>query len=123
MSRNLTDEERQKFIALYGTGTACKGCGDSGVTVKIWEKYGSTKAVLIIDMSGFSLLTQRHGIVHYLSMVRRMQITAEPIIESYGGQVIKFEADNCYAMFDDPLGAVQSAIALNHSFQSSNHTL
>ncbi|MEM7224458.1 MAG: hypothetical protein AAF495_15880 [Pseudomonadota bacterium] len=41
MSRNLTNEERQKFVALYGTGTACERCGDSGVTVKIWEKYGT----------------------------------------------------------------------------------
>lgn len=41
MSRDLTAEERQKFIALYGAGTACENCGDTGVIVKIWEKYGS----------------------------------------------------------------------------------
>lgn len=41
MSRNLTEEERQKFTALYGVGEACENCGDPGVSVKIWEKYGS----------------------------------------------------------------------------------
>lgn len=41
MSRDLTTEEKQKFIALYGAGTACEKCGDTGVVVKIWEKYGS----------------------------------------------------------------------------------
>ena len=41
MSRDLTAEEREKFIALYGTGTACKQCGNKDVLVKIWEKYGT----------------------------------------------------------------------------------
>ena len=31
------------------------------------------------------LLTRKYGIVHYLSMVRRMQLTTEPIVKSYGG--------------------------------------
>lgn len=41
MSRNLTDDEKQAFIALYGAGAACENCADTGVTVKIWEKYGT----------------------------------------------------------------------------------
>ena len=41
MSRDLTPEERQKFIGLYGTGEACRACGSADVVVKIWEKYGS----------------------------------------------------------------------------------
>ena len=40
MSRDLTAEERQKFIALYGAGEACEKCGNSDVIVKIWEKHG-----------------------------------------------------------------------------------
>lgn len=41
MSRDLTNEERAKFIDLYGTGKACKKCGTEDVLVKIWENYGS----------------------------------------------------------------------------------
>lgn len=41
MSRDLTAEERAKFIKLYGTGTACRKCGNKDVVVKIWEKYGT----------------------------------------------------------------------------------
>lgn len=41
MSRDLTDEERRTFVALYGTGQACKACGNENVVVKIWEKYGT----------------------------------------------------------------------------------
>jgi adenylate cyclase len=73
-----------------------------------------------MDMSGFSLLSQRHGIVHYLSMVQRMQLTTKPIIEKYHGEVVKFEADNCFAMFDEPLPAVRAAMALNTAFFGMN---
>jgi adenylate cyclase len=34
--------------------------------------------------------------------------------------VVKFEADNCFAMFDDPLSAVRAAIALNTAFFAMN---
>jgi class 3 adenylate cyclase len=86
----------------------------------LWKDFGAVKAVLIMDLSGFSLLTQKYGIVHYLSIVRRMQVTARPIIEREGGSVVKFEADNCFAMFDDPLHAVNAAIALNAAFDEIN---
>lgn len=90
------------------------------ITATLWQEFGQVKAVFVMDMSGFSLLSHRHGIVHYLSMVRRMQVTTQPIIAKYGGQVVKFEADNCFAMFDDPLSAVRAAIALNTAFFAMN---
>ena len=71
-------------------------------------------------MSGFSLLTRKYGIVHYLSMVRRMQLTTKPIVKSYGGSMIKYEADNCFAVFPDPLSAVNAAIAMQHAFRAAN---
>jgi adenylate cyclase len=86
----------------------------------IWSKYGGEYAVFVLDMSGFSLMTRKYGIVHYLSMVRRMQLTTEPIVKSYGGRMIKYEADNCFAVFPDPLAAINAAIAMQHAFAASN---
>lgn len=86
----------------------------------LWAEYGAEYAVFVLDMSGFSLLTRKYGIVHYLSMVRRMQLTTEPIVKSYGGRMIKYEADNCFAVFPDPLSAVNAAIAMQHAFAASN---
>ena len=89
----------------------------------LWKEFGHKKAVFVMDMSGFSLLTQKFGIVHYLSMVKRMQIATRPIIEENGGQVVKFEADNCFAMFDEVRAAIQAAVELNAAFNSMNgHT-
>ena len=90
------------------------------IEMRLWKDFGAVKAVLVMDLSGFSLLTQKYGIVHYLSMVRRMQLTSQPIIERAGGEVVKFEADNCFAMFDSPLDAVRAAIALNRAFDEIN---
>jgi class 3 adenylate cyclase len=86
----------------------------------LWADYGAEYAVFVLDMSGFSLLTRKHGIVHYLSMVRRMQLTTEPIVKSFGGFMIKYEADNCFAVFPDPLSAVNAAIAMQHAFTAEN---
>src|SRR6266540_3293985 len=86
----------------------------------LWQEYGTEFAILVLDMSGFSLLTRKYGIVHYLSMVRRMQVTVEPIIDSFEGIVIKFEADNCFAVFPKPLPAIRAAIAMQLALDASN---
>ena len=87
---------------------------------QLWREFGAERAVLVLDMSGFSQLADRYGIVHYLSMVRRMQLTAEPIVSSYSGTLVKFEADNCFAMFAQVAEAVQAAIELNDAFRAAN---
>lgn len=86
----------------------------------LWNEFGAEYAVFVLDMSGFSMLTRKYGIVHYLSMVRRMQLTTEPIVKSFGGSMIKYEADNCFAVFPDPLSAVNAAIAMQHAFHTEN---
>jgi len=86
----------------------------------LWDEFGAEYAVFVLDMSGFSLLTRKYGIVHYLSMVRRMQLTTKPIVKSYGGSMIKYEADNCFAVFPDSLSAVNAAIAMQHAFSAAN---
>ena len=90
------------------------------IETSLWEEFGAEYAVFVLDMSGFSLLTRKYGIVHYLSMVRRMQMTTEPIVKSFGGFMIKYEADNCFAVFPHPLAAINAAIAMQHAFSSEN---
>lgn len=90
------------------------------IEASLWSDYGAEFAVFVLDMSGFSMLTRKYGIVHYLSMVRRMQLTTEPIVKSYGGRMLKYEADNCFAVFPEPLAAVNAAIAMQHAFRAEN---
>jgi class 3 adenylate cyclase len=90
------------------------------IETALWQDFGAEHAVFVLDMSGFSMLTRKYGIVHYLSMVRRMQLTTGPIVKSYGGEMLKYDADNCFAVFPDPLSAVNAAIAMNHAFNAAN---
>ena len=86
----------------------------------LWEDYGQEQTVFVLDMSGFTRLTRKYGIIHYLSMVRRMQLTSGPIVKSFDGYMIKYEADNCFAIFPTPLQAVNAAIAMQHAFDAAN---
>lgn len=86
----------------------------------IWQRFGTEQAVLVLDMSGFSSLTSRYGVVHYLSMVHRMQHTAMSAIDRCSGVILKFEADNAFAMFPSVQDAVLAALELNMLFDEAN---
>lgn len=87
---------------------------------EIWSQYGAERTVLVWDMSGFSLLTRRHGIVHYLSMVRRMQDLTRPVVHAHRGAMVKFEADNGFAVFAAPVDGVRAAVAMQAAFRREN---
>jgi adenylate cyclase len=81
----------------------------------IWKKFGKTGVVCIIDMCGFTKVSQQHGIIYYLALVRRMQKIVGPIVTKNRGHVVKFEADNCFARFinmDDAMKAIQNIFFL-----------
>jgi class 3 adenylate cyclase len=113
-----TQENFQNKLLDYAKETS--EAGRQKIEAELWETYGAEKVVFVLDMSGFSLLTRKYGIIHYLSMVRRMQLTTEPILQTYGGALVKFEADNCFAVFPDTLSAIHAAIAMQVAFDSSN---
>ncbi|MER2494274.1 adenylate/guanylate cyclase domain-containing protein [Catenovulum sediminis] len=87
---------------------------------KLWQLYGTTGAVLIMDMSGFSLVTQKYGIVYYLSMIYRMQQITRPTVEKHNGTIVKFVADNVFARFDEPAQAIDAVIEINNLLDKEN---
>jgi len=110
----------QQFYTLIDKYNSVPSADIPSIEKEIWDKYGVEKTVLCLDMSGFSLLVQRYGIIHYLSMIRRMQQTTAPIVKQFQGQVVKYEADNLYAVFDDPALAVQAATSINIALNAMN---
>jgi len=117
MKRNLSNQF-QDLLLKFSQAEALDV--RTGLENELWQEFGEEHAVFVLDMSGFSLLTRKYGIVHYLSMVKRMQLTTEPIIDSFGGSVVKYEADNCFALFPTPLSAINAAVAMQHAFHASN---
>ncbi|HEU0178484.1 MAG TPA: adenylate/guanylate cyclase domain-containing protein [Blastocatellia bacterium] len=75
----------------------------------IEDTFGQSKAVLTLDMSGFSRTTQQHGIISFLLMIHQMQLICSPCIEQCGGKVIKTDADNLFCLFDTVADAVKAS--------------
>src|SRR6516162_5611711 len=73
---------------------------------QIWATFGETHAVWVLDMCGFSRLTMRYGITHFLAMIHRLHGIVRPLIARHAGRVVKTEADNVFAVF----GRVEAAL-------------
>jgi class 3 adenylate cyclase len=90
---------------------------------RIHEVFGETRAVMVLDMSGFSRTTQRHGVAAFLLMVHQMKRLALPEIEDHGGLLIKAEADNLYCLFDSTDDAVRAARGIMRQLAAANMVL
>lgn len=85
--------------------------------------FGETRAILILDMSGFTRSTQQHGIVPFLLRIMQMRRICAPAIEEAGGILVKEEADNLYALFDDAAPAALAARAIMDRLDAINSLL
>jgi class 3 adenylate cyclase len=86
----------------------------------IWDTFGVEMAILCLDMSNFSLSVRRAGILSYLCKVHLMRRTCRPVVELYGGHIVKQEADNLMCVFDRCDDAVNTAVAINRELRKAN---
>jgi class 3 adenylate cyclase len=76
---------------------------------QIDEEFVGERAVLVLDMTGFSRLTQAFGIVEFLLKIRRLRRIADRMVADRGGDVIKAEADNLFCLFPSAAEALAAA--------------
>lgn len=106
-----------KFI---GEWTAANPGLEAGLEAALWDRFGCEQTVLVVDMEGFTTSTRERGIVHYLRLIQRMQATAEPLLIRHGGRLVRFEADNLFAVFPEPNQAVAMMQALINQLEDDN---
>ncbi len=87
---------------------------------RIKKDFEKIRTIFVLDMSGFSRTVQRYGLIHYLAMIHKMQRITRPIVEKHKGMVVKYEADNCFAVFPNPDRAVAAAIDIQHDLEVAN---
>lgn len=87
---------------------------------EIWSTFGATRAVWVLDMCGFSRLTLRHGITHFLAMINRLHAVVRPIVAANRGEVVKTEADNVFAVFPEVGAAVSAAREVQEHLEAAN---
>lgn len=100
------------FFALIDRLGAAPPEERTRLEAQAWERFGVERAMLVLDMSHFSVSVRRGGILPYLALIRRMQRLTRPLVEQHGGQVVKYVADNMIAAFEDTRAAVDAAIAI-----------
>ena len=86
---------------------------------QIYSTFAETVAVLILDSTGFSRVSEDKGILHFLSRMVRMRDQVGPVIEAQGAISVKYSADNLFVVFRDPDFAVESAFAANAVIRDS----
>ena len=93
------------------------------IETEIEGVFTQQRAVMILDMSGFSRTTKDRGIVAFLLMIHQMQLLAVPCIEEHGGLVIKKEADNLFCLFDEVAPAVAASVDVTRRLKTANVVL
>lgn len=87
---------------------------------QIFRRFRCTRAVFILDMAGFSVSVQRHGIIHHLAKIHRMRELVGGVVRQCKGQIVKFEADNAFATFPTVRTAVLAAQRISNELQTTN---
>lgn len=95
----------------------------AAIDQEITKVFGETLAVMVMDMSGFSRQTLRHGIIHFLAQIHRMHSIAAPIVERHNGELVKQEADNVFAIFASVEEALAAAVELDAGLDAANTML
>lgn len=90
------------------------------VVERIEKTFTQTKAIMVLDMSGFSRTTLRRGITAFLLMIHQMQLLSVPSVEDNGGTLIKTEADDLFCIFDSVSDALAAAREITVRLETAN---
>jgi class 3 adenylate cyclase len=89
----------------------------------VWAAVGLDASVLVTDLSGFTRLTRQHGVLHFLSIVRRFTLACTPIMTKHGGSLVCHEADDVIGLFSEPKDAVHAALEMLAHVRELNRAL
>lgn len=102
---------REELFGLLDRRLADPSCA-AALDAEIWEGCGADRAIFVSDLSGFTRLTKKHGILHFLAVFRRANEVLVPILERHRGRCVKREADNHIYVFERATDAVAAARAI-----------
>jgi len=93
------------------------------ITEQITTIFREERTVMVLDMSGFTRMTQEGNLISYLLMINQMKRLALPCVEAAGGVLIKAEHDNLTCLFDDVETALTASSEITARLQSANVVL
>lgn len=85
---------------------------DPDFAAELWDAFGVERTVVVVDMAGFTITSREKGVVYYLTLIQEMRALTAPLVEACEGAVVKFEADNLFAVFPHPRLAMSFVVAM-----------
>lgn len=92
----------------------------SEITRRIEEAFEQERAILILDMTGFTRATQQGSLISFLLGINQMQRLAAPVIEEHGGILVKAEHDNLTCLFDGVGDAIRASREIARRLEAAN---
>ena len=89
---------------------------------RIWDEFGTTGCTFISDMANFSSTSRTLGICHFLKLIHRARDIIAPLVTDNRGLLLKCDADNCYAFFENPDDAIQATFDINAELFRKNES-
>ena len=114
-------DEFEQLIAAYAeTDSPDK---QTYIQESIWKRFGTTGTTFISDMASFSSTSRNLGICHFLKLIHRARATVGPLVKANNGILLKCDADNCYAFFEQPDDAIRASMDINAALFDANERL
>lgn len=86
------------------------------------DKYHWKKAILSMDMTGFTTTAIHRGEINSLLRILDAQKVAIPVLQEFSAELIRCFADDIVALFDDPDTAVDAALETHKRVQLFNQS-
>ena len=117
----MIDQAHAEFEQLIADLSAAADDDTYGrIRKSVWERFGTSGTAFISDMANFSSTSRSLGICHFLKMIHRARGIVAPLVADNRGKLLKCDADNCYAFFEDPGDAIQASFDINAALFRSN---
>ncbi len=88
--------------------------------VAFCDKYSRERAILDIDMTGFTLSALEVGEINSLTRIFDAQRVLLPVLQDFGAELIRCFADDVVALFQDPGIAVDAALEIHRRIRQFN---
>ena len=84
------------------------------------EKYHWERAILVMDMTGFTNAAMHRGEIHSLLRIVDAQKVVIPVLQEFGAQLIRCFADDVIALFEDPNHALDASFEIHRRIEVFN---
>lgn len=84
------------------------------------DRYHRERAILSMDMTGFTSTALRRGELQSLLRIMDAQRVAIPVLQEFGAELIRCFADDIVALFLEPNAAVDAAFEVHRRVQLFN---